>query len=144
MESIAVVSPVLGIEIVFAVGCTEIVVPAVKVTIVEKETALPITLVEKLRVGGCPLNERPKPNGEEPGKVVDAEKLISYTPVSKTVRVSEPLKDIFDNSNVSLNCILLPGDTVCAFVFPNTAVVTGIGVPAGPVAPVAPVAPAGP
>ncbi|MEC3458667.1 DUF3982 domain-containing protein [Bacillus thuringiensis] len=23
----------------------------------------------------------PNPNGEEPGKVVDAEKLISYTPV---------------------------------------------------------------
>ncbi|MFK4311825.1 hypothetical protein ABH963_001030 [Bacillus sp. RC55] len=45
-------SPVLGMEIVFTVGCTEIVVPAVKVTIVEKETALPITLVEKLRVGG--------------------------------------------------------------------------------------------
>ncbi|EEL71738.1 hypothetical protein bcere0026_13060 [Bacillus mycoides] len=80
-----------GIEIVFAVGCTDIVVPAVKVIIVEKETALPITLVEKLRLGGWPLNERPKPNGEEPGKVVDAEKLISYTPVSKTVRVSEPL-----------------------------------------------------
>ncbi|EEL18024.1 hypothetical protein bcere0016_14020 [Bacillus cereus 95/8201] len=42
----------LGIEIVFAVGCTEIVVPASKVTIVENDTALPITLVEKLRVGG--------------------------------------------------------------------------------------------
>ncbi|BCC05132.1 hypothetical protein BCM0060_1395 [Bacillus cereus] len=42
----------LGIEIVFAVGCTEIVVPACKVTIVENDTALPITLVEKLRVGG--------------------------------------------------------------------------------------------
>ncbi|BCD28387.1 hypothetical protein bcere0028_13300 [Bacillus cereus AH1271] len=42
----------LGIEIVFAVGCIEIVVPACKVTIVENETALPITLVEKLRVGG--------------------------------------------------------------------------------------------
>ena len=71
----------LGIEIVFAVGCIEIVVPACKVTIVEKETALPITLVEKLRVSGWPLNEIPNPNGEEPGKVVDAEKLISYTPV---------------------------------------------------------------
>ena len=80
-DSVAVVSPVLGIEIVFAVGCTEIVVPACKVTIVEKETALPITLVEKLRVSGWPLNEIPNPNGEEPGKVVDAEKLISYTPV---------------------------------------------------------------
>lgn len=42
------------------------------------------------------------------------------------------------NSNVSLNCTLLLGDTVCAFVFPNTAVVIGIGVPAGPVAPVVP------
>ncbi|UOB94260.1 hypothetical protein BTI679_15870 [Bacillus wiedmannii] len=34
------------------------------------------------------MNEIPNPNGEDPGKVVDAEKLISYTPVSKTVRVS--------------------------------------------------------
>jgi hypothetical protein len=90
---------VLGIEIVFAVGCTAIVVPACKVTIVEKETALPITLVEKLRLGGWPLNEIPNPNGEDPGKVVDAEKLISYTPVSKIVKVSEvSLKEILVNS----------------------------------------------
>ncbi|HHB2103817.1 TPA: DUF3982 domain-containing protein, partial [Bacillus cereus] len=27
------------------------------------------------------MNEIPNPNGEDPGKVVDAEKLISYTPV---------------------------------------------------------------
>nr|WP_241752239.1 DUF3982 domain-containing protein [Bacillus thuringiensis] len=27
------------------------------------------------------MNEIPNPNGEELGKVVDAEKLISYTPV---------------------------------------------------------------
>ncbi|COF16777.1 hypothetical protein bcere0016_14030 [Bacillus cereus 95/8201] len=34
------------------------------------------------------MNEIPNPNGEDPGKVVDAEKLISYTPVSKIVKVS--------------------------------------------------------
>ncbi|EEM97311.1 hypothetical protein bthur0013_13580 [Bacillus thuringiensis IBL 200] len=103
----------LGIEIVFAVGCTEIVVPACKVTIVEKETALPITLVEKLRVGGWPLNEIPNPNGEGPGKVVDAEKLISYTPVSKTVKVSVvSLKLILFISKTRLNWIFIPGDIV--------------------------------
>ncbi|EEL88802.1 hypothetical protein bcere0029_13620 [Bacillus cereus AH1272] len=45
------------------------------------------------------MNEIPNPNGEEPGKVVDAEKLISYTPVSRTVKVSEvSLKVILFNS----------------------------------------------
>jgi len=123
---------VLGIEIVFAVGCTAIVVPVCKVTIVEKETALLITLVEKLRVGGWPLKEIPNPNGEEPGKVVDAEKLISYTPVSKTVKVSEvSLKVIVFISKTWLNWMFVPGDIVCALEFPMDAIVTGIGVPAG-------------
>ncbi|BCC16938.1 hypothetical protein BC30090_1388 [Bacillus cereus] len=46
------------------------------------------------------MNEIPNPNGEDPGKVVDAEKLISYTPVSKIVKVSEvSLKEILVNSN---------------------------------------------
>lgn len=129
-------------EIVFTVGCTEIVVPAVKVTIVEKETALPITLVEKLRVGDWPLNEIPNPNGEEPGKVVDAEKLISYTPVSKIVKVSEvSLKMRLFSSKTWLNWIFVPGDIVCGLEFPIAAIVTGSGVPDGPVAPVAPAGP---
>ncbi|EJS75187.1 hypothetical protein ICY_03274 [Bacillus cereus BAG2X1-3] len=126
-------SPVLGMEIVFAVGCTEIVVPACKVTIVEKETALPITLVEKLRVGGWPLKEIPNPNGEEPGKVVDAEKLISYTPVSKIVSVSAvSLKVILFNSKTWLNWTFDPGDIVCGLEFPIAAIVTGSGLAAGP------------
>lgn len=108
----------LGIEIVFAVGCTEIVVPASKVTIVENDTALPITLVEKLRVGGWPLNEIPNPNGEDPGKVVDAEKLISYTPVSKIVKVSAvSLKLMLFISKTWLNWMFVPGDIVWALSF---------------------------
>ncbi|GAB6432732.1 hypothetical protein bcgnr5380_15310 [Bacillus cereus] len=45
------------------------------------------------------MNEIPNPNGEDPGKVVDAEKLISYTPVSKIVKVSEvSLKEMLVSS----------------------------------------------
>ncbi len=40
--------------------------------------------------------------------------------------------------------MFVPGDIVCGLEFPIAAIVTGIGVPAGPVAPVAPVAPRSP
>lgn len=85
------------------------------------------------------MNEIPNPNGENPGKVVDAEKLISYPPVSKIVKVSEvSLKVMLFNSKTGLNWMFVPGDIVCGLEFPIAAIVTGIGVPAAPVTPAGP------
>lgn len=92
IESLAVVSSVAGMEIVFEIDLTVKVVPAVKVSIVEKVIALPIAVVEKLSEGIPPLMDIPKPKGVVPGKVVEAEKSMTYTPSSRIVSVSMPLK----------------------------------------------------